>query len=371
MSKAAIALSVILLAAHGVVSVAAEPLEIKDDLSRESLLAAIEKSRVFLDRLPDQRVIASRPRKITAAEMKSSLQRFVEALAFWDQPEKMAEAIRSSFDLVRPVSLREEKDLLVTGYYLPLIEGSLTESAVYRYPVYRKPDDLVGVTPRITGEKMPPPYLTRRDIDVRGALKGKGYEIAWVKDPIDLFFLHIQGSGLLKLEDGRTLQLNYAASNGRPYTSIGKILLDEGKVLPEELSAPRLRRYLAEHAGERAALFARNERYVFFRFVEGGPFGSLEVQLTAGRSVAADADYFPRAAPVFLQTRLPLVDAVGNLAGWRSVSRFVVAQDSGAAIRGAARLDLYFGAGDEAGQIAGFTKSGGAAYILLEKKSRR
>lgn len=345
--------------------------DIKDDLSRDSLMSAVRQSRAYLDRLPDNRVLASRPRKITAGEMKSTLQRFTEALAFWDKPEKLADAMRSSFDFVAPPSSREPKDLLVTGYYLPLVEASLTETTNYRYPIYRKPDDLVGVLPRMSGEKIAGPYLSRREIDIAGALKGKGYEIAWVKDPVDLFFLHIQGSGILRLADGRTLQLNYAANNGRPYTSIGKILLDAGKMTPDELSAPRVRRYLAEHPEESAALFAQNERYIFFRFVEGGPFGSLEVPLTPGRSIAADAEYFPRGMPVFLTTRLPVVDATGDLAGWRSTSRFVVAQDSGAAIRGPARLDLYFGAGDDAGQAAGFMKSGGKVYLMVEKKQRR
>jgi membrane-bound lytic murein transglycosylase A len=373
MSKTAAALRLVLpalLALTTAVSGGDFP-DIKDDLSRESLISAVRQSRVYLDRVPDNRVLASRPRSITAAEMKSTLQRFTEALALWDKPERLAEAMRSRFDFVAPPSSAEAKELLVTGYYLPLVDASLSETAVYRYPIYRKPDDLVGVLPRLSGEKIAGPYLSRREIDILGALKGKGYEIAWVKDPVDLFFLHIQGSGILRLPDGRTLQLNYAANNGRPHTSIGKILLDEGKMTPDELSAPRVRRYLAEHPDDSPALLARNERYIFFRFVEGGPFGSLEVPLTPGRSVAADAEYFPRGMPVFLTTRLPIVDAAGDIAGWRPASRFVVAQDSGAAIRGPGRLDLYFGAGDEAGQAAGFMKSGGTVYLLLEKKQRR
>ncbi|HTM10802.1 MAG TPA: MltA domain-containing protein [Verrucomicrobiae bacterium] len=373
MSKARIAQALLLAASLCLARLsygAPEPPEIKDDLSRESLLSALKQSRTFLDRLPDSRALASRPRKITAGEMKSSLYRLGELLSSSAQPEKLAQAIRSRFDFVSPAPARDAEELLVTGYYLPFVDASLSETPVYRYPVYRRPDDLVGVPPRITGEKIAGPYLSRREIDVLGGLKGKGYEIAWVKDPVDLFFLHIQGSGLIRLEDGRTLQLNYAANNGRPYTSIGKILLDENKLAPEELSAARLRRYLTEHPAEREALFVRNERYIFFRFVEGGPFGSLEVALTPGRSVAADAEYFPRGAPAFLQTRLPIVDGAGNLAGWRPVSRFVVAQDSGAAIRGPGRLDLYFGSGQEAEQSAGFMKTSGRVYILLERKTR-
>jgi membrane-bound lytic murein transglycosylase A len=336
--------------------IAAEAPELRDDLPRDSLLAALNQSRAYLDKLPDDRVIAARPRKITAADMKSSLRRFGETLDLWGQPEKFADAIRARFDFIAPATGTEKKELLVTGYYLPLVDARLTESAAYGYPLYRKPDGSLA-------------SLSRREIDILKRLKGKGYEIAWVKDPIDVFFIHAQGSALLRLEDGRTVQLNYAANNGRPYTSIGKILIDEKKIASDEMSAQRLRRYLAEHPAGRDALLARNERYVFFRFIEGGPLGSLEAQLTPGRSVAADPDYFPRGGPLFLKSRLPVVDAKGGLGGWRTFSRFVFAQDSGAAIRGPGRLDLYFGAGDEAGDGAGFMKSGGSVYILLEKKS--
>jgi membrane-bound lytic murein transglycosylase A len=372
MSKTSVALRIVVpLLCFAATAWAGDVPDIKDDLSRDSLISAVRQSRVYLDRLPDNRVLASRPRSITAGEMKSTLQRFTETLAFWDRPQKLADAMRSRFDFVAPQSTAEPKDLLVTGYYLPLIDASLSETPVYRYPIYRKPDDLAGVLPRLSGEKIAGPYLSRREIDMLGALKGKGYEIAWAKDPVDLFFLHIQGSGILRLPDGRTLQLNYAANNGRQHTSIGKILLDEGKMTPDEMSAPRVRRYLVEHPDETPALLARNERYIFFRFVEGGPYGSLEVPLTPGRSVAADAEYFPRGMPVFLTTRLPVLDAAGEIAGWRPAARFVVAQDSGAAIRGSARLDLYFGAGDDAGQAAGFMKSGGKVYLIVEKKQRR
>jgi membrane-bound lytic murein transglycosylase A len=356
MSKAYFRAAVLLATLLAGFAASADQPDFRDDLPRDSLLKALQQSRAYLDKLPDDRVVGTRPRKITAAEMKSTLRRFAETLELWGQPEKFAEAIRARFELAPPASAADKKELLVTGYYLPLVDGSLSESDAYRYPLYRKPDGAMA-------------SLSRREIDILKRLKGKGYEIAWVKDPIDVFFIHVQGSGLLRLQDGRIVQLNYAANNGRPYTSVGKILIDRKKIAPDEMSAQRLRRYLAEHPAGRDALLARNERYVFFRFVEGGPLGSLEAQLTPGRSVAADPDYFPRAAPLFLESRLPVVDAKRELAGWRPFSRFVVAQDSGAAIRGPGRLDLYFGAGDEAGDGAGFMKSVGSVSILMEKKS--
>jgi membrane-bound lytic murein transglycosylase A len=321
-----------------------------------SLRAAVQRSLEFLARVPGDRVLAERPRRVTARDVKESLSSFFEITELWDRPEMMAAALRSRFELVPFMRDPAEKGILVTGYYQPVIEGSLTPTGAYRFPIYRKPDDLVET-------------FTRREIDVLGRLRGKGYEIAWVKDPVELFFLHIQGSGILRFEDGRTVPVNYAASNGRPYTGIGKILVDEGKLAADESSAALLRRYLKEHPDERETIFARNERYIFFRFVENGPLGSLEVPLTPGRSVAADPDYFPQGAPAFLLGRRPLLDAAGNLAGWLPFSRFVLNQDAGAAIRGPGRLDLYFGSGAKAGDEAGFMKSEGRLYILLRKKS--
>ncbi|HEX9445112.1 MAG TPA: MltA domain-containing protein, partial [Candidatus Binatia bacterium] len=165
--------------------------------------------------------------------------------------------------------------------------------------------------------------------------------------------------------------LNYAANNGRPYTSIGKILIDEGKLPAGEMSAALLRRYLTDHPEAREGLLPRNERYVFFRFLKGGPFGSLGVPVTPGRSIAVDPDYFPKGMLGFLESRMPVVDAAGSLAGWRPFSRFVLAQDAGGAIRGPTRVDLYFGGGEEAGKPAGFMKSGGRLYLLSEKNSTR
>jgi membrane-bound lytic murein transglycosylase A len=205
----------------------------QDDLDPESLRAAVRRSLEFLAKVPGDRVLAERPRRVTAQDVRESLSSFLEIAELWDRPEKMAAALRSRFELVPSMRDPSGKEILVTGYYQPVIEGSLTATGVYRFPIYRKPDNLVE-------------NFSRREIDVLGRLRGKGYEIAWVKDPVELFFLHIQGSGILRLGDGRTFSVNYAASNGRPYTGIGKILVDEGKLPPDELSAARLRRYLIE-----------------------------------------------------------------------------------------------------------------------------
>jgi len=360
----------------------------QDDLDRESIRRAIHQSLKFLANVPEDREVGEWPRKFTAEEVKESLVAFMNLIDRVDGPESLPEAIRSNFDLVESDDASGE-NVLFTGYYQPMIEGSLKETAEYPYPIYGRPANLVEarlesfrdhfrgdlgtaisrerILGRVEGSRLIP-YFSRREIEVLGRLKGKGYEIAWAKDPIDLFFLHIQGSGLLRLQDGRLLQINYAASNGRPYTSIGKILLDQGKIPDKELSMQRLRRYLRDHPEEQETILSANERYIFFRIVKEGPIGNLGVALTPGRSIATDVRFLPKGALAFIVTKRPILDEAGNLVGWEPFSRFVLNQDTGNSIRGRGRVDLYFGAGPEAAAAAGFMKSTGKLYFLMKKE---
>ncbi len=334
------------------------PAEVRDDFSVESLRAAVAESLRFLDGVPGERVLGRWPRRVTAGDVHASLVAFLELLE---------EPTRTDGGWPRRVAERFDffpapRSVLFTGYYQPVIDASPVETSDYRYPVYREPDELRGRQ----GRARKAAGYSRHDIDVLGALRGKGYEIAWLRDPVDRFFLHIQGSGLLRMTDGRELPLNFAATNGRRYTSIGRILVDEGKLDRESVSMQRIRVWLAEFPGEREALFARNERYVFFRPGEKGPFGSLGVALTAGRSAATDHGVYPGGAILFVETRTPVVDESGELAGWRPVRRFVLNQDTGAAIQGPGRVDLFFGTGEEAGAQAGYMNSAGSVYLLIK-----
>jgi membrane-bound lytic murein transglycosylase A len=270
---------------------------------------------------------------------------------------------------------------LFTGYYQPVIEGSLVPTEKFRYPIYGKPADLVSAE-RVTLEPKPTvekifgraegeqftPYYTRREIDEGGSLRGRGLEIAWLADPVDLFFLHIQGSGVVRLADGTHLSVGYAAQNGWPYRSIGRLLIDRGKVPKEEMSMQRLRRYLDENPQERDEILAYNESYVFFRILENGALGSLDVPVTAGRSIATDARLFPKGALAWIQTQAPVIDAAGHLTGWRSLARFVLNQDTGGAIHGLQRADLYFGTGEEPAGLAGYMNRRGKIFFLMLKQ---
>jgi membrane-bound lytic murein transglycosylase A len=351
-----------------------------DDLEPESLRAAIRQSKAYLSRLPRDRVVGQEPRVLTAGEVLDALLAFEPLLDHWSCGTCVARAIRERFEIL-PSSIEEDlSDVLFTGYYQPVMEGSLVRTEEYRYPLYARPADLmtveqVTVTPEPSAQKVLGrvrdeeflPYYTRREIDELGALEGRGLEIVWVNDPVDVFFLHIQGSGIVRLPDGGQLSVGYAAQNGRPYRSIGRLLIDAGKIDKEEMSMQRLRRYLAENPNEREEIFAHNESYVFFRVLQGGPLGSLDVAVTPGRSLATDSRLFPKGALMLIQTEIPIIDGAGQLAGWQPITRFVLNQDTGGAIRGPRRADLYYGTGGEAGALAGYMNRPGKMFFVVLK----
>ena len=247
----------------------------------------------------------------------------------------------------------EGREGLFTGYYEPELQGSRKRTGGYTVPLYRPPPDLVEAKA----------YHTRKAID-GGALAGRGLELLWLDDPIDAFFLQAQGSGRVRLAEGGSLRVGYAANNGRPPTMIGRILVERGELTKEAATMQTVRQWLREHPAEATALMQMNERYIFFREIPGtGPIGALGVALTPGRSLAVDPKLLPLGAPLWLDTTYP---AETPEAG-QPLRRLVVAQDSGSAIKGAVRDDLYWGSGDEALRYAGPMKQPGRYYLLLPK----
>jgi len=353
---------------------------IADDLDRDSLRAAVRQSISYLEKLSPELVVGAQPRRFTAGEVLSSLLFFDKLIDRESCRDCWTKEIEEQFELIPSADDPGATEVQFTGYYQPVIDAELVSTAQFAHPIYRVPDDMivgeqVTLTPRVVKESIVGrfesdrlvPYYSRREIDELGVLRGRGYEIAWAKDPIDLFFLHIQGSGVLRLRDGRRLNISYAGGNGRPYRSIARFLIDAGKISQEDMSMQGLRRYLAENPGKMKEILAHNESYVFFRFVENGPLGSLEVPVTAGRTLATDSRLFPKGALAFIVTRRPVLDDAGRLSGWRPFSRFVLNQDTGGAIRGLQRADLYFGTGDRAGAAAGYMNSMGKLYFPLLK----
>jgi membrane-bound lytic murein transglycosylase A len=261
---------------------------------------------------------------------------------------------------------------LVTGYYEPLLRGSRTRSKEFAQPVRGVPDDLLTVDlaaifpelkdkrvrGRIEGNKVVP-YWTRGEIDARGdRLPAK--TLLYVDDPVELFFLQVQGSGRVKLPDGSLVRLNYGDHNGHPYQSIGRVLVDRGDLKLEEASMQGIQAWGRANPARLPELLAANPSYVFFREVPntpGGPAGALGVPLTAERSIAVDPRAVPLGAPVFLATTRPNSS--------RPLNRLVMAQDTGGAIKGAVRADFFWGFGKEAGEQAGRMKQAGRMWVLL------
>jgi peptidoglycan lytic transglycosylase A len=333
-----------------------------DDWDLGSLQRAAEQSLEYYRRVPEDRELALLDHKVTVRQLRS----VVESLV--GQPLRPGDAtfLCDRFRLARVTLTRP---LLVTGYYEPELDARRRRSERFRYPLYGVPEDLVEVDlgafcaacsgrralGRVSGRTLVP-YYTRAEIDA-GAIDGRAAVIAWLDDPVEAFFLHVQGSALLRFDDGVHVHVSFAASNGRPYTSIGRLLVEAGKVRPEDVSLATLKDYLRAHRDEGQVLEQRNERYVFFRTVPVGPIGSLDVPLTAGRSIAADARFYPPGALALLKTR-------GGQNG-RDISRLTLVQDAGAAIQGDDRLDVFWGSGDTAAAIAGAMRAHGDIYFLL------
>lgn len=267
---------------------------------------------------------------------------------------------------------------LFTGYYEPLLNGSEVPDGRFRYPIYRLPDDLVTVdlglfdpelegrriAGRLDGQRLVP-YFDRAEIE-NGALADRGLALLWVDDPVELFFLHIQGSGRIRLADGRTLRIGYAGQNGHPYRAIGRDLIELGELTREQVSLFAIRDWLRAHPDRAAAIMARNRSYVFFRELaevsaDEGPIGAMGVPLEAGRSLAVDRRFIPLGVPLWLDTVVPEPD------GTRPFERLMVAQDTGGAIRGILRGDIFFGTGPQAESRAGRMKHPGRLYVLLPR----
>lgn len=265
---------------------------------------------------------------------------------------------------------------IMTGYYEPILRGAPAPSETFRTPLHARPPELVE-TP-VNGNALRrrygmmvegriEPFHDRATIE-GGALSGRGLELVWVDDPADAFFLHIQGSGRVVMPDGEVLRIGYAGQNGRPYVSIGRLLIDRGEIPRDQMSMQALRAWLANAGHERATELLRgNPSYIFFRRVEGltpeqGPIGAMGVPLTPQRSVAVDRAFIPLGLPMFVTVRDPTARRDAPPAG-----RLVVAQDTGGAIRGPARTDFFWGWGPEAGDRAGRMRDEAEVFLLLPR----
>jgi membrane-bound lytic murein transglycosylase A len=287
---------------------------------------------------------------------------------------EIASFFEATFVPHRVVNANETDTGMVTGYYEPLLRGSRTRTAHYRHAIYAVPQDLLvvdlaAVHPELKHRKLRGrlegsrvvPYLTRGDIEQEPAPL-KGLEIAWVDDAIELFFLHVQGSGQVLLENGERVRVGYAEQNGHPFRSVARLLIQSGELPAERTSLQGMKDWARRHPARVQRFMNANPSFVFFRELESGlpgPIGTLGVPLTAERSIAVDPRVIPLGVPVFLATTWP--------ASPRPLNRLMVAQDTGGAINGGVRADFFWGFGDGAGSLAGRMRQTGRMWVLLPR----
>ncbi|NVL92430.1 MAG: MltA domain-containing protein [Desulfobacterales bacterium] len=352
----------------------------QDDMDKDSLALAVERSLQYLNRLEDRTVLTYGPDKFPVEHVRSSLRTFLLMIKQNSDVNELNRELRKKFLLYKAAGRRGNKKVLFTGYFEPILDGALEPDSVHRYPIYRMPDDLLKVDlglfrPQFSGERIiaridgqrAVPYYTRKDIVEGKVLEGKMLEIAWLQDPLDIAILQIQGSGIIRLPDGKTIRVGYSASNGHPYRSIGRHMIDKGYIEDHEVSLQGIRAYLEDHPDLKEEVLNYNPSYVFFRLLDDGPLGNIGVPLTPGRSLALDDRLFPKGALVYACCQKPTVEKDGDIVGWTPFCRFLLNQDTGGVIKGAGRADIFWGSDPYAELAAGHLKHEGELYFLVRR----
>jgi membrane-bound lytic murein transglycosylase A len=353
-----------------------------DDMTYNGLEDSLLQSLSYLNKIPADRQFIFGKDQYNARHMIKSLQHFLDYIKTRPPRQDMKKFIQSDYRIYQSVGRNAEGEVLYTGYYEPFLKGSLVRSDRYRFPIYTRPRDLITINlslfhKKFRGEKIigrytnqsVVPYYDRSEIETGGVLEDKAEVLAWAEDPVDVFFLQIQGSGKVQLENGNVFNVHYQTTNGRPYRSIGKLLIDEEKISVADMSMQKIREYLNNHPEEIDTVLNYNPSYVFFIIEPNGPLGNINVKLTPGRSIALDRRIFPSAALAFIETEKPLIDDAGQIHSWQRFSRFVLNQDTGGAIKGPGRADLFWGNGPYAEIAAGHLKHTGELYFLVLKST--
>ncbi|WP_250645459.1 murein transglycosylase A [Salidesulfovibrio onnuriiensis] len=331
---------------------------------------ALEKSLAYAEVKNPASVAVDRPGlTMTWGELAEGIREMIDLLPLLDkEPALMAERFRL---------FRFAPQTLMTGYYEPWLEASPVRTEEFKYPLYGLPADhkmvdLGQFHPRWKGQQLVyrmtedgiVPYYDRKAIDGQGALDGKGNELGWARDLVDVFMLQVQGSGRLVMPDGSVRHILYAGKNGHPYVSVGKVLIDQGLVPREEMSMKRIKRFFEENPDKCREMLFRNPSYVFFRLHDEGPFGSIGKVLTPMVSVAVDRNYVPLGSLMLLDSVIPRVGGGGE----KEFRSLVTAQDTGGAIKNT-RCDLFCGTGTDAEYLAGHLQHNATLYMLVSKRA--
>ncbi|MBD2560207.1 MULTISPECIES: murein transglycosylase A [Nostoc] len=332
---------------------------------RKALLASIDNSLLYLTKKEAIAAYQNYPVEgITLERVRRSLIRFRQLVVSSKSAAQLQAAVRREFVFYQSVGNDGKGTVKFTAYYEPIYTASRVRTATYKYPLYRLPSDF---------SQWPKPHPKRIDLEGKDGLLGnksqlRGLEMLWFRDRLDAYMVHIQGSAQIKLTNGKTTSIGYAGGTDYPWTSIGKELAKDGKLPLEGLTMPRLISYFRGKPQELSNYLPRWERFVFFQETSGRPAtGSIHVPVTAERSIATDKSLMPPGALALIYNSFPYPVSGGKLER-RTVSRFVLDQDTGSAIKGPGRVDYFMGSGKLAGDRAGITGGNGSLYYLLLKE---
>lgn len=306
---------------------------------------------------------------ITHDDVVASLEEFAEMLDSGLPPSQLNQAIRAKFDVYTSVGWDMRGTVLFTGYYTPIFNASKTPTAKFRYPLYKRPKDLVStetgiILGRKTASGQVVKFPSRKHINSTKMLKGT--ELVYLSDPFEVYICHVQGSAILKMPYGELLTVGYDGNNGYDYVSVGKQLIADRRLPKQGLSLQTMIDFFKTNPHLINQYINVNPRFVFFRFAQGNPRGSLNEEVIPKRSIATDKEVYPRAALTFVSTRIPKETGGQIQNTW--YTGFALDQDTGGAIRAPGRCDIYMGIGPKAGQLAGHTYQEGRLYYLFLKK---
>jgi membrane-bound lytic murein transglycosylase A len=331
---------------------------------RRALLASVDNSLRYLASAKAAEAYRKYPVPgITRDRVRRSLVRFRQLLLNSGSPAELQAAVKREFVFYKSVGRDNQGTVLFTGYYEPIYAASRTPSAEYRYPLYKLPANF---------QRWKTPHPTRAELEGEDGLGTKGRlrggELVWLRDRLEAFLVQVEGSARLQLPDGRQMTVGYAGKTDYPYVSIGRELAKDGKLPLEGLTLEVLINYFRANPAELSQYLPRNQNFVFFKETYGAPAGgSIGVPVTAERSIATDKSIMPPGALALINAPIPLANATGQLEA-RMLNRYVLDQDTGSAIRGAGRVDIYMGTGPKAGDRAGMINGTGELYYLLLKE---
>jgi len=356
-----------------------------DDGEFSDIAVAVRQSLEYYKKLPQETLFSFGADRATAGDMAVTLQNFLLIVENSTLTTiQKAEQIKKDFVLYRSVGSDNSGKVLFTGYYEPLLTCRTKADDIYRYPLYQRPDDIIEIDLTLFGDNFPKnklfgrldekrdnkrviPYFSREEIDHQRALSNRNLEILWCNDPVSIYFLQVQGSGKADLGDGNIVSVLYDGQNGRPYKSAGSYLVNAGIIPKENMSMQMIRQYLHDNPEKVVPILNLNPSYVFFRMDRGPSLGNIGVPLTPGRSIATDARLFPKGGLALIATQKPVIEN-GAITTWVPFTRFVMNQDTGGAIRGPGRVDLFCGQGAEAELTAGYMQQEGELYFLVRKR---